>query len=242
MATAPGLHRMTRPLPSRASPECAAEKSRREGNSRGRAAANRQEKTPERRGRRGSCKVVPRHAQHQICAPRAGFEPATCRLTVECSTAELPGIIALRGVGGVIQTLCRFAKRFLKIFAKILKALKNNRFEMKIVAMPRCGKNADHKASHRIRKTRWPISKSRRVKSRSQTESFETPEVASSTDRPGSGLHRWRLLGFLPVLGFWMLPLGFIILSHDIPLARRWRRRMGLAWARRRREKAEGKR
>jgi hypothetical protein len=24
-------------------------------------------------------------------APRAGFEPATCRLTVECSTAELPG-------------------------------------------------------------------------------------------------------------------------------------------------------
>lgn len=26
-------------------------------------------------------------------APRAGFEPATYRLTVECSTAELPGII-----------------------------------------------------------------------------------------------------------------------------------------------------
>ncbi|HWU60838.1 MAG TPA: hypothetical protein VN112_02320 [Ensifer sp.] len=50
------------------------------------------------------------------------------------------------------------------------------------------------------------------------------------------------LLGFLPVLGFWMLPLGFVILSHDIPLARRWRRHMSVSWARRRREKAEGRR
>lgn len=45
-------------------------------------------------------------------APRAGFEPATCRLTVECSTAELPGITAWRGVSGLIQMLVRFAKRF----------------------------------------------------------------------------------------------------------------------------------
>lgn len=45
-------------------------------------------------------------------APRAGFEPATCRLTVECSTAELPGITAWRGVSALIQTLSRFAKRF----------------------------------------------------------------------------------------------------------------------------------
>jgi hypothetical protein len=47
-------------------------------------------------------------------APRAGFEPATCRLTVECSTAELPGNTALRRVRRVIQTLFRFAKRFFK--------------------------------------------------------------------------------------------------------------------------------
>jgi hypothetical protein len=44
------------------------------------------------------------------------------------------------------------------------------------------------------------------------------------------------LLGFLPVLGFWMLPLGFLILSQDVPVARRWRRRMTVAWARRRKE------
>jgi hypothetical protein len=30
--------------------------------------------------------------------------------------------------------------------------------------------------------------------------------------------------GFLPVLGFWMIPLGLLILSLDLPLVRRWRR------------------
>src|SRR5690349_3240607 len=32
-------------------------------------------------------------------------------------------------------------------------------------------------------------------------------------------------LGFLPVLGFWMVPLGLIVLAVDIPMARRFRRR-----------------
>jgi hypothetical protein len=31
-------------------------------------------------------------------------------------------------------------------------------------------------------------------------------------------------LGFLPILGFWMIPLGLLILSGDIPAVRRWRR------------------
>jgi hypothetical protein len=39
-------------------------------------------------------------------------------------------------------------------------------------------------------------------------------------------------LGFLPILGFWMLPLGLVVLSVDFPMIRRWRRwatiRMGL--------------
>ncbi len=34
------------------------------------------------------------------------------------------------------------------------------------------------------------------------------------------------ILGFLPILGFWMVPLGLMILSIDIPSIRRWRRRM----------------
>ncbi|WP_231573552.1 hypothetical protein [Thermopetrobacter sp. TC1] len=31
--------------------------------------------------------------------------------------------------------------------------------------------------------------------------------------------------GFLPVLGFWMIPLGIAVLSYDIPAVRRLRRR-----------------
>ena len=46
------------------------------------------------------------------------------------------------------------------------------------------------------------------------------------------------ILGFLPVLGFWMIPLGLIILSYDSPLIRRWRRKrevqLGRWWHRRR--------
>ncbi|PST24123.1 hypothetical protein C7U60_09360 [Mesorhizobium plurifarium] len=40
------------------------------------------------------------------------------------------------------------------------------------------------------------------------------------------------LLGFLPVLGFWMVPLGLLVLSHDIPSIRRRRRRLAVWWAR----------
>ena len=32
------------------------------------------------------------------------------------------------------------------------------------------------------------------------------------------------VLGFLPILGFWMVPLGIVILSVDLPPVRRWRR------------------
>lgn len=32
------------------------------------------------------------------------------------------------------------------------------------------------------------------------------------------------ILGFLPVLGFWMIPLGLVLISLDIPPLRRWLR------------------
>jgi hypothetical protein len=41
------------------------------------------------------------------------------------------------------------------------------------------------------------------------------------------------LLGFLPILGFWMIPLGLLILSVDIPFVRRRRRRLSVWWGRR---------
>jgi hypothetical protein len=49
--------------------------------------------------------------------------------------------------------------------------------------------------------------------------------------RPGSRWVRWPaallfILGgvvwFLPVVGFWMLPLGLILLAEDVPPLRRW--------------------
>lgn len=45
------------------------------------------------------------------------------------------------------------------------------------------------------------------------------------------------LLGFLPVLGFWMLPLGLALLAVDYPVVRRVWRRTVVWWGRRRRPK-----
>jgi hypothetical protein len=44
------------------------------------------------------------------------------------------------------------------------------------------------------------------------------------------------LLGFLPMLGFWMIPLGLLVLSVDLPIVRRWRRQLTVWWHRRRRD------
>ncbi len=35
--------------------------------------------------------------------------------------------------------------------------------------------------------------------------------------------------GFLPVLGYWMVPVGFLVLATDIPPIRRFNRRMTVA-------------
>ncbi len=40
------------------------------------------------------------------------------------------------------------------------------------------------------------------------------------------------ILGILPVLGFWMLPLGLLLLSVDVPWVRRARRRLAVWWGR----------
>src|SRR4051812_17160405 len=55
----------------------------------------------------------------------------------------------------------------------------------------------------------------------------------------GIGLCLGGFLWFLPVLGLWMLPLGLLVLSIDLPIIRRVRRRMELWWGRRKRRRAE---
>jgi len=49
----------------------------------------------------------------------------------------------------------------------------------------------------------------------------------------GAGLCTGGVLGFLPVVGFWMLPLGLVVLSLDSPRVRRLRRQLKVRWARR---------
>ena len=46
------------------------------------------------------------------------------------------------------------------------------------------------------------------------------------------------VFSFLPILGVWMLPVGLLILSIDLPFVRRWRRRTEVRWGRRSRPKA----
>ena len=41
------------------------------------------------------------------------------------------------------------------------------------------------------------------------------------------------MLGFLPVLGFWMIPLGLLVLSYEFALIRRLRRRVVVWFTRR---------
>ncbi len=48
----------------------------------------------------------------------------------------------------------------------------------------------------------------------------------------GGVLVLFGLFGFLPVLGFWMIPVGLLILSVDIPRVRRWRRRFAVWFSR----------
>jgi len=49
----------------------------------------------------------------------------------------------------------------------------------------------------------------------------------------GSGFLLGGALGFLPILGFWMVPVGLVVLSHDSARVRRIRRRSEVALLRR---------
>ena len=49
------------------------------------------------------------------------------------------------------------------------------------------------------------------------------------------------VLGFLPVLGFWMLPLGVLVLSVDLHPVRRVRRRIEVWWGRRQQRKRDAR-
>ncbi|KPF41808.1 hypothetical protein ACSV9I_04450 [Rhizobium sp. G187] len=65
--------------------------------------------------------------------------------------------------------------------------------------------------------------------------SVEIPVPKSRAGRiaVGSAFIGGGALGFLPILGFWMVPVGLLVLSHDLSSVRRSRRRMAVWWNRR---------
>ena len=62
--------------------------------------------------------------------------------------------------------------------------------------------------------------------------SIRLPESRMLRMALGIALVFGGILGFLPVLGFWMIPLGLLILSHDLPAVRRGRRRLAVRFGR----------
>ena len=62
---------------------------------------------------------------------------------------------------------------------------------------------------------------------------FSLPASRLARIAIGSTLVVAGILGFLPILGFWMVPLGLLVLSVDLPVVRRLRRRLEVWWGRR---------
>jgi len=63
---------------------------------------------------------------------------------------------------------------------------------------------------------------------------FHLPRSRNRRIAVGGGLVVGGCLGFLPILGFWMIPLGLLVLSYEFPTIRRWRRNAVIWWGRRR--------
>ncbi len=59
--------------------------------------------------------------------------------------------------------------------------------------------------------------------------SYELPDWAPARIGLGLLLIVFGFLGFLPILGFWMIPLGIAVLSYDIPRVRLFRQKV-MAW------------
>ena len=59
--------------------------------------------------------------------------------------------------------------------------------------------------------------------------SLNLPQSRAARIGIGVSLVFLGLLGFLPVLGFWMIPAGFLVLAADLPAVRRFNRRVAVA-------------
>ena len=71
------------------------------------------------------------------------------------------------------------------------------------------------------------------IRMRLMSREFNLPQSRLLRTALGVGLILLGVLGFLPVLGFWMVPLGLLVLSYDIAAIRRLRRRLSVWWGKR---------
>jgi len=62
---------------------------------------------------------------------------------------------------------------------------------------------------------------------------FKMPEKRLHRQILGWALIFGGIFGFAPIAGFWMLPLGLVVLSVDSPRIRRKRRKLTVWWGRR---------
>ncbi|WP_246666102.1 hypothetical protein [Aquamicrobium sp. LC103] len=60
---------------------------------------------------------------------------------------------------------------------------------------------------------------------------FSMPRSRRGRIAIGAALVVLGCFGFLPVLGFWMIPLGILVLSYEFAMIRRARRRSVVWWA-----------
>jgi hypothetical protein len=68
---------------------------------------------------------------------------------------------------------------------------------------------------------------------------FDLPQGRWQRIGLGTLLIFFGFLGFLPILGFWMIPLGVFVLSLELAFVRRWRRKT-VVWWQKRRQKQRG--
>jgi hypothetical protein len=66
-----------------------------------------------------------------------------------------------------------------------------------------------------------------------KSKKLKMPQKRSHRLILGWALMFGGIFGFMPIAGFWMLPLGLAVLSVDSPRIRRQRRRLVVWWMRR---------
>ena len=171
---------------------------------------------PQKRVHRARCPEL------RKMAPRAGFEPATNRLTAGCSTTELPG--------------SRSALRLMPVPMKAAYSKEIGRLPAQKSCYCHLSTLSAERAPADVRAA-LTGEQNFMAAVRFGGRKVHVPGPPVVRVLAGFALILCGVLGFLPVLGFWMLPLGVLVLSVDLHPVRKMRRRIEVWWGRRQRKR-----